>query len=286
MNPENSTSAARFLGRILVMLGLLFSLQGLVYYGLNGRSSKSESNYFSSLSRFQAAASHHPEFVLVGSSITGRLPGAEVGREGVANLGSDGGSAFDGMSLLANGIVERPRWLVVETNTLFGGLGQRQSLIVRGAGGHWFGIGARLPLLGASARPSGMLYSRLLRRSVVLDGEPFEVTLSTVPHCDHVFSPAENERLDAYARILEDLRRRGVGIVLVRYPSGFVDPAENARLEAAVSNLSTRVPFHFLDLSGQVPRDQLEFTDSVHLAPASAARIMDTIAAACRRIRD
>ena len=47
--------------------------------------------------------------------------------------------------------------------------------------------------------------------------------------------------------------------------------------EATLGVLSKRLHVIYLDLGRQIPRNALQFTDSVHLGPESAARVLATI---------
>ena len=283
MNQPNSTM--RLLTGIAVAMIFCFCIQGVAYFFLHWGTGKTESNYFSTISRFQGAVAPGAEIAVAGSSITGRLPGREVGNTLVANLGSDGGSPQDGILLMTEGFLARPEWLVVETNTLFNGVGYGDTPAVGGARDPWFAIGGRFPLLGASARPSGMLYARLLSRSWKGPGEPFPLgkspeIVNEVRSFD--FTPKERERLEALVRKMGELRRSGVKILLAKYPAGEMKPRDQERMDATIARISSELRLPYIDLAGQIPRDSLEFTDSVHLGPASASRLLDTLLAVCR----
>ena len=268
---------ARFLLGVTFALALCFVLQAVCYYGLDWKTGKGESNYFSTLSRFQAAANPPAEIAFAGSSITGRLPGREVGNATVANLGSDGGPALDGIGLIVAGVIAPPKCLVIETNTMYGGVGFGDSLITRNARSPWFRVGSRVPLLGAAARPSAMLYSQLLRRPRVLEGAAFAVSLSKVtPPEGFVMSDLEEQRFQRYQEAIHKLQSLGVRVVLAQYPAGKMREREDQLMRATVDRLQQSASLPFLNLEEQVPRDELGFTDPVHLDPASAARILST----------
>ena len=283
---STSNKSLRFgIGVLASLLGC-FGLQAIAFFGLRLGTGKTESNYFSTLSRFQGACAPGAEIAVSGSSITGRLPGREAGNQAVANLGSDGGSPYDGLKLIDEGVVSPPRWLVLETNTLFNGVGYAEMPAVKGARGLWFTIGGRVPLVGAAARPSGMLYARLLSRSWNGRGEPFPLQQSprimgpTDPTAFE-FSPVEKERLHGLSQMLSKIRKSGGRILLVNYPAGAMKAREIERMNAAIAIISNEAQAPYLDLSSAIPRESLVFTDSVHLGPASASRILDTIRAAC-----
>jgi hypothetical protein len=284
---SSSPSIPRFLTGVLAALAFCFGMQGVAYYKLNAGAIKAESNYYSSLGRIQKARAPSASLALIGSSITGRLPGREAGNNDVANLGADGGSPLDGMELLVDGVIAQPQWLVVETNTLFNQIGYARIPLVAGAKGSWFRIGANFPLVGASARPSGMLYSRILNRSQPATAEPFPVNL-TSPLAGHggelslaSLSPAQFERLRTLESGLKSLKHRGVRLLFVNYPAGQMAAREQNLMLTAVLHLSRETGSAFLDLAGQIDRTELTFTDPVHLGPESAARILKTMQVAC-----
>jgi hypothetical protein len=271
---------------ILFSLVACFSLQAYFRYALDMGTGKNESNYFSTLSRFQSAASPAAEIAFAGSSITGRIPGRESGNEGIANLGSDGGPALDGIRLIASGQIEAPKWLVIEANTLYGGVGYAETLIVKGAQSFWFDVGTRFPLFGASSRPSAMLYAKMLRRPKVLDGDAFQVTSNIVEHGNgdrlEDFTKEEKKRFDDYVSFLEVLQRKGVKFMIVTYPAGVMTERENLLMRHTISALANHFPLSYIDLETQIPREELQFTDSVHLGPQSAARVLQTIRSFCK----
>jgi hypothetical protein len=285
---DRSDNVAKWLGGVLAGLLLCFGLQALLYHGLHLGTGKTESNYFSTMSRFQAACPPGADLAVAGSSISGRLPGREAGNPKVSNLGSDGGSPIDGMKLVQEGLVGRPEWLVVETNTLFNGAGYAEKPAVIGARGIWFAAGGRFPLIAAGARPSGMFYGLLLNRKWRGSGEPFVIT--KLPADVDASPPAfeylevESQRLKELVGRLRYIRNSGVKVLLVNLPAGQLSPRDQQRMEAAVATISTELKLPYLDLAGQIPRESLVFTDSVHLGPSSAARVLDTLQSACRKL--
>jgi hypothetical protein len=283
---KDSDHLLKLLFGIILSLGMCFSLQAYFRYVLDMGTGKSESNYFSTMSRFQAGASPAAEIALAGSSITGRLPGRESGNQGIANLGSDGGPALDGIRLIVMNQINAPKWLVIEANTLYGGVGYGETLIVKGAQGPWFDVGVRLPLLGAASRPSGMLYAKMLGRSKVLSGEAFECKLTTLAPEDgnliRDFTDGEKERLEEYVSALLELQRRGVKFLVVTYPAGAMREREKFLMQKTIAEFARRIPISCLNLEEQLSREELQFTDSVHLGPQSAARVLQTIRKFCK----
>lgn len=281
MNLSPQNGGVRYVMCAMASLALCFLLQACVYYWFDGRSGKSESNYFSTLSRFQSSAHPAAEIALAGSSITGRLPGREMGNGDIANLGSDGSTAIDGVTLLIEGKIEKPRWLVVEINTMFGGLDVEDSTIVNGARGWWFGIGARYPLLGSSARPTAMLYSALLNRQKISAAPAFQVGSTAVNPAKSLnpdeLSVQQRRRFALYEKYLSALHQEGVRILLVNYPPGFHRDKDHELVERSISELARRVPVTYADFSSQIPRDSIQFTDDIHMGSLSAAQVLGSI---------
>lgn len=265
-----------------------FVIQAWFGFYLGWFATKTESNYFSTIVRFQASAGASVNFAFAGSSITGRLPGREAGDPEVANLGSDGSGAIDGIRVLVESSQKRPQWLVVETNTIFAGSADNEGLVLQASRGLWFRVGARLPLLGATARPTGMLYGRLLNRTEMLSSHGFNVLTSKLPDKEdanwETRTRKERDLIEQFAVLLEILHRQGVRVILANYPAGTPQPREANRINAAIRYLSTRVTFDYVDLAAQIPRANLNFTDQVHLAPSSAAALQKTIKDYCRSL--
>ena len=263
-------------------------LQSLAYFGFHGKTGKGESNYFSTLGRFQVAAHPATRIAFAGSSISGRIPGREAGFHEIANLGADGGAAIDAITLLSRGEIETPRWLVIEANTLHGGAAEGESALVKAAQGPWFSVGVKVPLLGHTARPSAMLYAALLRRPSALTGENFSVTPDSVgiPTNKNAFefTEGEKQRLRQYDRELGVLNGKGCKFIIATFPAGSLTEREDWLMKASIAELAGRYPMTYLDLRQQIPRERLIFTDSVHLAPQSAADALATLKAVIQRL--
>lgn len=272
---------------VIVSISLCALLQGLAYYQWNCGTGKSESNYFSTFGRFQAAARGRNEICVVGSSISGRLPGREVGNEQVGNLGSDGGSPFDGISLLAEGVIPIPKFLVVEMNTLYNSLEIPESSTVKGSRGIWFKTGTRFPLLSASARPTAMVYAKLLNRDRIINAPIFAQVDSPTTYAndyklDFTFTQVERDRLEQTLQKLTFLKQKGCHIILITMPAGVIQERDRQRMEASIYLYSQELQLPHLDLEKKIPRHLLHFTDSVHLGPESAERILATIRHFCK----
>lgn len=284
MNHPNSHSK-KFLIVLLLSVSICFGIQAYFFYMRDAGTGKTESNYFSTFSRFQAGAKPAAMIALAGSSITGRLPGREVGNQDIANLGSDGGSAMDGLRLITEGRIDTPSWLVIEVNTLYRAVCIGETLIYKGAQSPWFVVGAKQPLLGASARPSGMLYAALLRRPKILVANGFQVSETTIspPAVGLLDKFTKGERMifDSYVSQLQQLQARGVNIMIANYPAGEMTEQEKFLMEVTLAELRKSVKLKYVDLRNQIPRQELQFTDPIHLGPASAASVLQTIRNFC-----
>lgn len=270
-----------FFPSLIISLAAAFAVQALVVYGLGWTAVKDASNYWSSFNRLQAAMRPGAEMVVVGSSITGRLPGREAGNEAVANLGIDGASMRDGLAMLAEGIVPAAPLVAVEMNTLQAAVEQPLSALGKTAGGLWTAIGNAVPLLGAGARPTGVLYSAVMRRMRSdagrrIDGESWIIPSPCVKHGDGKNKVMGEDRriADELVRHIRALQDRGSSILLVSYPPGNVRPIFTERQEALVTFLSAATGAPYLDLVQALDGKPLEFTDGVHLGRDSAWEVL------------
>ena len=153
----------------------------------------------------------------------------------------------------------------------------------------WFRIGGRVPLLGASARPSGMLYARLLGRKWKQLPTPFHLpnipSAIPDPRLDlAALSAPRRERVERLCSGLLKARQAGIRLLLVRYPASPMDRKQLDEMEAAIRWLHQQTGAAYLDLESQIPASELVFTDGVHLGPASAARVLVTIREAIRKL--
>ena len=217
---------------------------------------------------------------LAGSSLTGRFPSRSGEFPDVANLGCDGESAAVVMRAIDKGILPLPPVLVIEGNTLYREQGVRESLVGRVMDSPWFGVGRKVPNLGATARPSAFAYSILLERKVgsADDGErlPLPVSaLSLITPPDAEPLPEEAEELIAeLAAITGRFRERGCRMLIVQLPPGAGADTMYTRIPYALSH-TARIPL--LDLSKDLPPGSVRYTDGVHMAPASAAAALRSI---------
>jgi len=142
---------------LTIALAACFGLQTLALHLVGGRTTKSESNFFSSIARIQTGAAEPVAKVfLAGSSLTGRFPSRTEEFPEVANMGCDGGSAAVVMRAIDKGILPLPPILVIEGNTLYREQGAGKSLVAQVMDSPWFSVGRKFPNLGATARPGRM----------------------------------------------------------------------------------------------------------------------------------
>ena len=262
-------------------LAACFGLQTLALHLVGGRTTKSESNFFSSIARIQTGAAEPVAKVfLAGSSRIGRLPDRNLGYSGVANLGCDAGTALVALRAIDSGLLPLPPMLVIEGNTLLHGLGLSGKEISSFLDSPWFGVGRRVPNLGATARPSAFAYSILLERKVGRADEGERLPLP-VPALAMIPPPGLEPLPEKAASVVAELaaitarfKERGCRMLIVQLPPG-----------AEADSMNTRIPYEFsqasgiplLDLSKDLPQGAVRYTDGIHMAPASAAAALRSI---------
>lgn len=262
---------------LLSTLAICFGLQSAALRGVGGRTSKSESNFFSSLGRIQAGAMGSPEMMLLGSSITGRLPDRAQGFPGVANLGCDGGSAVDVLRAMDEELLPVAPVLVIEVNYLHRALDPTPSEVGSVIGKPWFRTGLRFPQISAYARPSAFVYSALLERRIGPAsglGRDRGLNVASRPRRLDVPSVSgigysERRLIDELVPRLKRLQQRSCRLVFVWLPPGRPD---GAALPAWIEVLIAESGSEWWDLSTAVDPKLVELTDGVHMAADSAAR--------------
>lgn len=269
------------------MLGACFGVQALALRAVGGRTGKSESNFFSSIARIQSGSRNNPEIMLLGSSITGRLPDRANGFTGFANLGCDGGSAIDALRAMDKGILPIAPLLIIEANTFPLGLASRESEISQAMRSPWFQAGRQFPGVSATARPAAFFYSRLLAGKIGTPGRPDGeiVAVSTAPVLlppGSVKMDEENERqlVTEISAIIGRLQTRGATCRIVTMPPGVDSGGFQDRLARAIA-AEARVPFW--DLGTGMPGDKIRLTDGVHMDSESAALTVRTLAREFRK---
>lgn len=274
-----------YLLTLTLTLAACLTAQSFALYSAGGRTTKSESNFFSSLARIQTGQQGKPEILLLGSSLTGRLPDRSGGFAGVANLGIDGGSAADTLRAIDRGIIELPLRLIVEGNTLYRAVGQEPGEVARAMESGWFQVGRDLPNFGATARPSAFVYSWLMERK---HGAPERGTRVGLPLSSRPLIPgkdegpvlddAEDQLVEELSGVLRRLEAKGCQITVVMLPPGAPADSANRRIPLAIAS---RAGLAWWDLNEGLPAGTLRYTDGVHMSPSSASTTMTSLLESC-----
>jgi hypothetical protein len=269
---------------ILLILTLVacFGVQALALRAVGGRTTKSESNYFSSLGRIQAGTTDKAEIMLLGSSITGRLPDRANGFDGMANMGCDGGSAVDALRAMDRGLLPTAPVLVIETNTLHQALNPMPSEVGLAMEKPWFQAGMRLPAISSYARPAGFFYSALLARKIgdfgdSVNGPDLELQSRPKP----VELPYGNDKIqaehalaDEIVILLKNLRARDCRTILVWLPPG---RKPGSPVPEWIARIVSESGSEWWDLGTEADPKLIELTDGVHMAAHSAARTVRSL---------
>lgn len=265
---------------VIGALAACMAIQGWALKTSGGRTTKSESNFFSSLGRIQAGTVGKPEVMLLGSSITGRLPDRANGFGGFANMGCDGGSAVDALLAMDRGILPLAPILVIEANTLNRALDARPSEVGLAMTRPWFKVGTELPLLSAYARPSAFAYSKLLAHKIGgFDSTNDEdLKVSSVPGDPEIPSePIQDEERALINRLVPAIARMqqdGTRIVFVWLPPGRgVGIPAPAWIRALVAESESE----WWDIGNDCDRSLVTLTDGTHMSAPSAARTVVTL---------
>lgn len=279
----------RYLLPLVLTLAACFGIQAVALHAVGGRTTKSESNFFSSLGRIQAGARGEPGVMLLGSSITGRLPDRANGFDGFANMGCDGGSAVDVLRAMDEGILPSAPWLVIEANTLRLAMDGRGSEIGDAMRAPWFAAGLKTPSLSAYARPAAFAYSRLLASrigSFSTEGGLDDLGVHSTPMvpkptgASHL--PEEEALVDELVTLLGRLQQKGSKAVIVWLP-----PARDGwRVPAWMLDAAARADVPFWDLGQQAAPGTVTLTDGVHMAAPSAARTVRSLEAGLAALRN
>ena len=268
----------RYASILLLTLAACFAVQFIALRFNGGRFAKSESNFFSSLGRIQAGVYTEAKCMLLGSSITGRLPDRAQGFTGWANLGCDGGSAVDALRAMDQVILPTAPQLVIEANTLQLALDEKPTEIGRAMRRPWFAVGLKVPGLAAYARPAAFFYSKLLARKIggFDAGGDEDLGVRSQPIMIHntgdiSLTKRQNELIDEIADILSRLRNRGSQSILVWLPPARGDGSPPP---AWILELARRSGVPYWDLGQEAAPNTVTLTDGVHMAAPSAARTM------------
>jgi hypothetical protein len=266
----------RYTLTFLFGIAACFTMQALALRASGGRFTKSESNFFSALGRIQAGTVGKPEVMLLGSSITGRLPDRANGFEGFANMGCDGGSAVDALRAMDRGILPVAPLIVIEANTLGRELNGQASEVAAAMEGGWFWVGKKVPAFSAYARPAAFFYSILLARRTGDYGDPAsgeDLKVSSSPmllerNPAARMTPAEAALKEELVAITRRLKERGCGVVFVWLPPARSEGIIPDWIHALIAESGSL----WWDLGNEADPSLVTLTDSVHMAAPSAAR--------------
>lgn len=258
-------------------LALCFAAQHLALRSSGGRTIKSESNFFSSIGRIQAGTVGRPEIMVLGSSITGRLPDRAQGFPGVANMGCDGGSAVDALRAMDQGILPIASWIVIEANTLHLALKSEPTEISKAMHGQWFRAGMKFSCLSSYARPSAFFYSKLLAKRTGDTGTSdltADLGIASKPVPPSVDAAAQlTAEQKALAEeingILHRLEAKGSSFLFVWLPPARSDgsPPPPWILETARRSRAL-----WWDAGQEAAAGTVTLTDGIHMTAPSAAR--------------
>jgi hypothetical protein len=267
---------------LVLVLAACFGAQSLALRKTGGKTLKSESNYFSSMARLQTEARGNPRVLLLGSSMIARLSGHADPALRVGNIGCDGGSAVVTLRAMDRGELPTAPLLVVEANSLAFELEGRGHEIGAAIGSAMFRFGSRVPNFSATARPAAFAYSIL-----VASTSDYNLTMGnakglSLPSEPGVLSPAPMPQLDSKAAalveeiagILQHLEMRGSKILLVMLPPGAPEDSAQTRIPRAIAAKSG---VGWWDLNQGLPKETVGYTDGLHLDPASAQKVMETL---------
>ncbi|MCW1923535.1 hypothetical protein OKA05_13305 [Luteolibacter arcticus] len=265
----------------MLTLAACFGVQAVALRAVGGRTTKSESNYFSSLGRIQAGTTGKAEIMLLGSSITGRLPDRSQGFAGFANMGCDGGSAVDALRAMDRGFLPVAPVLVIEGNTLHLALQRKPSEVGVAMEQPWFQAGMRVPAISSYARPSAFFYSLLLAKKIGGFGDPGvdeDLQVASLPArldtSKTALSADERILIDELVPLLHRLQEKGSRTVFVWLPpgreAGSSPPPWMATLVAESGS-------EWWDLGTEASRELVTLTDGVHMAAPSAARTVRSL---------
>ncbi|MCW1885166.1 hypothetical protein OKA04_10540 [Luteolibacter flavescens] len=265
----------------VLALAACFGIQALGLHAMGGRTSKSESNYFSSLGRIQAGTVGTPQVMLLGSSITGRLPDRSQGFEGFANMGCDGGSAVDALRAMDHGFLPTAPVLVIEANTLHLALSGKPSEVGAAMEKAWFQAGMRTPSISSYARPSAFAYSFLLAKKIGGFGDPAadeDLQVTSMPAMTEapvtVLLENQHNLIGELVPLIQRLRAKGCRIVFAWLPPGRGD---GSPLAPWMATLIAESGSEWWDLGTEASSEWVVLTDGVHMAAPSASRTVRSL---------
>ena len=261
---------------LILTLAACFGVQALALQMSGGRTLKSESNFFSSVGRIQAGAHAQQDIMVLGSSITGRLPDVAQGFSGISNMGCDGGNGIDSLRAIDKGILPSAPWIFVEANTLQLSLNPKPTEISRTMEGRWFQYGIEHPSISAYARPAAFFYSKLLSKKIgsyVSTDADRGFGFTTLPspavaQQNPDLTAAQQALIAEVSEIISRLRNKGSEVIFVWLPPARGDDQQLTWiLPMAAASKS-----YWWDLGQSVPKEEIKLTDGVHMDATSATR--------------
>lgn len=257
-------------------LAVWFVAQTLALRASGGRTIKSDSNFFSSLGRIQAGAHSRQKIMVLGSSITGRIPDSAQGFSGISNMGCDGGHGIDTLRAIDQGIIPSAPWIFIEANTLGHSLTETRSEVSRAMTRPWFRLGIEIPSISAYSRPSAFFYSKLLESKIgSFRKEDAERGFGTGtnptklhPALRRELTPIQNQVIAEVSGVIARLRQNGSQFIFVWLPPARAE----TRPPDWILSLAEASNSYWWDLAQAVPKEEVRLTDSVHMDATSATR--------------
>ncbi len=238
---------------------------------------KSNSSYYSSQGRISAAAdaAGKGKITFLGSSITGRIHGAESGISQYYNIGIDASSANEGIHYILAGIVPHTEYIAIEMNTLLSNLpfvnkdisGSRQTEKLTD----------RLVVTNPLYRTSTLLYSELRHEKVNYTKQTTWPLLEKTPEPQDTPAYQPSEKVTQTAALLKQLKKQTDSkIILVIYPVQGRKTSPSSSRTARFLASSLAIPL--LDLNERVPSSiPIQFSDNIHMKAEEAWKAANTI---------
>jgi len=241
------------------------------------RAEFAETAYQANLIRLQAFLfGSEPKAVLVGSSISGRMLSSyfdSTPLRPLSNLGLDGSGPVFGLKLVSN---RPPAIVIVEANRFYKAPDSNDVMLHDAMEGRLFRAAQQIPFLRADRRPSSLLYSWVKLRREGNPSRPQPNGTNQDPQYNVWPNPAqiplEMEPLKKMtSTVLRSLREKGSYVVVVRLPTGHLRALDVDGLLLA-SAIVGELELPTIDLESEcLSRGyNLEFTDGIHMTPASA----------------
>jgi len=169
--------------------------------------------------------------------------------------------------------------VVVEGNTLLHDLDHRGRDIGEAIESRWFQLGMVFPGVSSTARPSAFAYSALLGRGRAAEFNREGPLLSPGASLEYTgramgLSPAGESLVQELAGLLGRLKGKGSKVMIVMLPPSAPLESLNHAIPCEVARVCN-IPL--LDLTRDLSPDAVEYTDGVHMAPASAAAALRSI---------